>query len=211
MNLALKRIALATLIAASEIASAACARASNVPAAPVAQTAPKIGSAAAAVERDKIKTATDLHGTVDRVARGHATRGAKQELDRLAVSVETGAVKDEQSMANDFAKANRALALEHRSKAAEAWTRREYHKAGHELQDAANALESAAAWAGGQAKASVSATVSDTRALGDKLASDATWTRDEVAEGFKSLNSSLDALGNKLRSTTKSQPAVAGA
>ncbi len=145
-----------------------------------------------------------------RLEAGRANGKAKQELDisvahldMLSTSVETGAVKDEHSMAKVFARANHALVLAHRSKAAESWARKDYDKAGYELKAASHGLESAASWAGNEAKAGASATVADTRALGDKLLSGGAWTRDEVAEGFESLGNSINALGQKIGGTTK--------
>jgi hypothetical protein len=123
------------------------------------------------------------------------------ELDTLAASVEKGAANEEQSMAMAFAKANHVLALEHRVKAGESFTRKAYDKAGYELKASAHDLESAAGWVGGEAKAGVSATVTDTRALGDKLASGGTWTRNEIANGLESLGNSINTLGQKISGT----------
>jgi hypothetical protein len=58
-----------------------------------------------------------------------------------------------------------------------AWARKEYDKVGYELKAAASALECAAGWAGAEAKADAAAAVAETKALGDKLVSGATWTR----------------------------------
>ena len=116
------------------------------------------------------------------------------DLDRLAVSVEKGAVKTEKSMDRSFARAHRALALAHRTEATEAWAHRQYEKAGYELKAAAHSLESAAGWARGEAKAGVSAASADTRSLGDKLVSDATWAEDEVVHAFKKLDNAVGAL-----------------
>ncbi len=123
------------------------------------------------------------------------------QLDKLAAAVEKGGMKEEQSMDRAFAKANHALALEHRSRAAESWARKEYDKAGYELKASAHGLESAAGWIGGEASTSASAAVADTRALGDKLASGATWTRDEIAKGFESLGNGINTLGRKISGT----------
>jgi hypothetical protein len=128
------------------------------------------------------------------------------QLDKLADSVAKGVLKDERSMAWTFARASRALALDHRSMAAESWAHKEYDKAGYELKAAAHGLESAAGWVSGEAKTGASATVADTRALGDKLAAGAAWTRDEVAKGFDSLGNGINALGRKLGSTRKASP-----
>ena len=123
------------------------------------------------------------------------------QLDKLAASVEKGGLKGEQSMARAFAKANHALALDHHSKAAESWARKEYDKAGYELKAAAHGLESAAGWVGGEAATGASAAVAYARALGENLASGATWTRDEIGKGFESLGAGINALGKKISGT----------
>ena len=120
------------------------------------------------------------------------------ELDKLAASVEHGGVKDAKSMDKEFARANHALALAHRAEAAESWTRKEYNKAGYELKASAHDLESAAGWTSQEAKAGASAAVAGTRALGDKLATGAKWTRDEVARGFDVLGHALNELGHEV-------------
>jgi len=170
---------------------------------------------AAYAKKDYNATATDIRKATSylRLEADRATGAAKQELkgsvaklDMLAASVERGAVKDEQSMTKVFARADHALALEHRSKAAESWARKEYDKAGYELKAAAHGLESTASWIGGEAKAGASATVADTRALGDKLAAGGTWTRDEITEGFELLGNGINALGQKIGGTKKASP-----
>jgi hypothetical protein len=47
--------------------------------------------------------------------------------------------------------------------------------------------------------------------LGDKLASGATWTRDEVAKGFESLGNGINAVGQKIGGTKKASPFDASA
>ena len=140
-----------------------------------------------------------------RLEAGRASGEAKKaldssvaELDKLAAAVEKGTVKGQQSLDREFAKADRALALEHRAEAAESWARKEYDQAGYELKAAGHALDSAAAWAGAKAKAGASSISADTRTLGDKLVSGATWTRDEVAQGFTSLGHGIAALGREI-------------
>ena len=166
---------------------------------------------AAYARKDYKAAATDIRKATSylRLEAGRAAGESKQELDRsvaqldvLAASVEKGAVKDEHSMAKVFANANHALAVEHRSKAAESWARKDYDKAGYELKAAAFGLEGAASWAGEEAKAGASATVTEARALGDKLASGSAWTRDEVAKGFEALGNSIDELGRKISRAT---------
>lgn len=128
------------------------------------------------------------------------------DLDKLALSVEKGTVKDKKLMDKAFAKAEHALALGHRAKAAESWVIKDYNKVGYDLKAAAHGLESSASWIGGEAKAGSLAAVADTRALGDKLISGANWTRDEVAKGFESLGNGINALGHEIG--TKQQAAT---
>ncbi len=132
------------------------------------------------------------------------------ELDKLAGSVEKGAVKDEKVMDKTFANANRSLALAHRTKAAESWARKEYDKTGYELKAAAHDLESAAGWAGAKAKADATGAVADTKVLGDRLAKGATWTRDEVGRGFDALGHALNELGHKIGAKQQAAPVKSG-
>jgi hypothetical protein len=157
--------------------------------------------------KDYKGAATDIRKATSylRLEAGRATGEPKLELDRsvaqldtLAASVEKGAVKDEHAMAIAFANANHALALEHRSKAAESWARKDYDTVGYELKAASFGLESAAGWAGGEAKAGAPATVAEARAVGNKLASGGAWTRDEVVRGIEALGHSIDELGRKM-------------
>jgi len=136
----------------------------------------------------------------------HALEGSVAQLDALAVSAEKGALKDQQPMTKAFAKANHALALAHRAKAAESWAHKAYDTAGYELKAAAHALESAAGWTAGKAQAAAAVTVSETRALGDKLASGANWTRDEVAKGFEALGNGINGLGREIGNTGNAAP-----
>lgn len=178
------------------------------------------GSAVEAyAKKDYQAAATEIRKATSyvRLEAGRATNEAKQalqssvaELDKLAASVEKGAVKDKKAMEKAFSHANHALALAHRAKAAESWTRKEYDKAGYELKAAAHGLESAAGWAGEEAKAGAAAAVADTKALGDKLASGATWAREEVAKGFESLGNAINELGQKIGSSKKAAPVSVG-
>ncbi len=171
------------------------------------------------VKKDYQAAATEIRKATSyvRLEAGRATSEAKQalessvaELDTLAASVEKGAVKEEKALATAFTHANHALALAHHVKAAESWARKEYDKAGYELKAAAHGLESAAGWAGAEAKAGASVAVAETKALGDKLASGATWAREEVVKGFESLGNAINALGQKIGSKKKSAPVDVG-
>ena len=120
--------------------------------------------------------------------------------------LEKGSVKDEKALDKDFARANHALALEHRARAAESRKRKEYRQAGHELKAAARDLKNAAGWAGAEAQAGASGAVTDTEALGDKLATGAAWTRNEVGRGFDALGHALNELGHKIGAKRQAAP-----
>lgn len=171
------------------------------------------------VKKDYQAAATEIRKATSylRLEAGRATNEAKQalessvaELDTLAASVEKGAVKEEKALATAFTHANHALALAHHVNAAESWARKEYDKAGYELKAAAHGLESAAGWAGAEAKAGAAAAVADTKALGDKLVTGATWAREEVAKGFESLGNAINALGQRIGSSKKAEPVHVG-
>lgn len=214
MKLTLKPLTATVLIASAQLSGVAFAQTTKAPGAPTAPAAVSeesqlhFGRAVEAFARKDYKTtATEIRKATGymRVEATRVTGNARQELnssvaelDKLADSVEKGAVKDEKSMEMDFARANHALALAHRAEAAESWTRKEYNKAGYELKAAARDLENAAGWAGADAKAGASRVVADTEALGDKLATGATWTSDEVGRGFDALGHALDELGHKI-------------
>lgn len=178
------------------------------------------GSAAEAyAKKDYKAAATDIRKAAGyvRLEAGRVTGDAKQALDnseaelgKLATSVEKGAVKDKKVMDKAFANANHALALAHRTQAAESWARKENNQAGYELKAAAHDLESAAGWVGAEAKAGASAVVAGTRTLGDKLASGTTWTRDEVTKGFESLGNALNELGHKMGVKQQAAPVKSG-
>jgi hypothetical protein len=121
----------------------------------------------------------------------------RESVSSCAITYETGSVTKGDCACG-------ALALAHRAKAAESWAHKEYDKAGYELKAAAHGLESAAGWVGTEAKAGAAA------AVADKLASGATWAREEVAKGFESLGHAINALGQKLGSRKKAAPVDVG-
>jgi hypothetical protein len=147
-------------------------------------------------------------------ATGEAAKGldtARGDLEKTAQALDKGALKTEKAMDQVFARANHALAIAHRTKAAESWARKAYDLAGYELKAAAQGLDSAASWVGGEAKGAASAAATDARAVGDKLASGGVWAKDEVAKGFESLGSALNKLGQSIGTKTKASPFDVGA
>ena len=132
-------------------------------------------------------------------------------LSATAKSLDKGTVKSAQDLDKVFARADHALALAHRARAAESWARKAYDQAGYELKAAAHSVEAAAAWTGDKAKAAAQAGAADARSVGDKLASAGVWTRDEVAKGFEGLGSALNRLGQDIGSPHKAGKVDVGA
>lgn len=169
-------------------------------------------AAAAYARQDFKEAAADIRKAAGymRLESSRATGAAGKELsattanlEALAGTVDRHAVKDNQSLDLAFARADHALALAHRTRASADWVRSEYVAAGYELKAAAQGTENSAAWVGGEASAGASATVADARSAGDKLASGATWTRDEVSKDIEALGGSIDALGEKIAGNAK--------
>jgi uncharacterized membrane protein len=131
---------------------------------------------------------------------------ANAELEQTAQALDKGNIKTKQDLDQVFAKANHALALAYRAKAAESWARKAYDDTGYELKAAAQRLESAAAWTGTEAKSATAAAVTDIRAVGDKLASGGVWAKEEIAKGFLALGNALDKLGQFIGSKSKPAP-----
>lgn len=52
--------------------------------------------------------------------------------------------------------------------------------------------------------------MADTKTVDDKLASGATWTREEVAKGVESLGNAINALGQKIGTSKKAEPVHVG-
>jgi hypothetical protein len=145
---------------------------------------------------------------------GQAKQGldaAEAHLERMARGLDQGAIKTGKDLNKAFAEADHALALAHRSQAAESWAHKAYEQAGYELKSAAQGLEAAADWTGAQATSAAMAGVSDARTVGDKLASGGVWAKDEVAKGFETLGSGLNHLGQSIGLKSKASSFDVGA
>jgi len=230
MKHTLKALTAASLMATAQLSGVAFARDTTGSATPIASTASAattrepqqhfVDVVDAMAKRDYKAAATEIRRAADYMRReaGRATGDARleidrsvTELDRLAYAVEKGAVRDEKSVDGVFARADHALALTDRARAVQSWTHREYAEAGDELKRAGYELKSAAGWAGTKATVGASAVAAGTEALGDKLATGASWTRAEVARGFDALGRELDQLGHEIGGKHSNEPARSGA
>ncbi|KQP39898.1 hypothetical protein [Pseudorhodoferax sp. Leaf274] len=135
-----------------------------------------------------------------------ALDGAEAQLGRTATALDRGTIRTEGDLTAAFARADHALAVAHRARAAESWTRKAYGQAGYELKAAAQGLENAATWTGDEARMATAAATADARAVGDKLATGAHWTRAEFDKGLAALHAGLARLGQG--GTTRAIPAT---
>lgn len=147
-----------------------------------------------------------------RLEAARATGRAKAALDSAATSLErsarrldTGSLKSTSTLQQDYARADHALALGHRAKAAEAWSRKAYEQAGYELKAAGQGVSDAAGWSSDEVKTQAASAALEARTTGDKLARGGVWVRDEVARAFDLLGQAIDRVGATVGSKTKSQ------
>ena len=82
-----------------------------------------------------------------------ALTASYQELEKLAGEMEKGTVKTVKELEMAFARAYNALATNSHVKSAESWAKKEYKKAGNELEAAAGELEKGYIWAEQKAEA----------------------------------------------------------
>lgn len=164
--------------------------------------ATEVRKAASYVRLEAARAAGDVRKGLDTV---------DADLIKTAAALDAGAVKGQKDLERAFASADQTLALAHRARAAESWARKSYEEVGYELKAAAHGLESGAGWVGGEAKAAVSASAAEARAVGDKLASGGVWTKDEIAKAFEALGNGLNKLGQSIGSKSKASPFDVGA
>lgn len=174
-----------------------------------------MAAVAAYGQRDFGKAGTEIHKAASyvRLEAGRATGDARQRLNRsvraldaLASSVTKGTLTDSRVMERIFARADNALALSHRAKASSAWIDKRADDAGYELKAAAHGLDGAAIWAGKTAKEGAGDVVDQTRTLGDKLASGAATTADEVRKGFALFDRGLAKVARDIGASTDADP-----
>ncbi|MDE2394515.1 MAG: hypothetical protein KGM91_03670 [Burkholderiales bacterium] len=155
--------------------------------------ATEVRKASAYVRLEAARASGDVRGGLD---------ASDKELDALANSLDKGSVegvgKGEQDVRATFARAEYALALAHRAKAVESWSRKSFDEGGHELEGSAGALDHAADWAGQKADAAAGTAASDARDLGHKVVAGSVWSRDEASKTFEGLGHALDRLGQDL-------------
>ncbi len=120
-----------------------------------------------------------------------------QELEKLAIDTQSGAVKDVAEADNTFGRADQPLAQSHQAKAKESWAKKETVRTGYEMKAAALLLDQSADWVGNEAKTGVSAVVRDTRLLAGKLTAGGEYAVRDVDKGIADLSHAISGLGQK--------------
>jgi hypothetical protein len=121
-----------------------------------------------------------------------------KELDKMADSVEKGAVKSDKKLKGAFSRAERAVADNEYFKATDSWSRKETKETGHALDSAAAHMEQAADWSGRKLTAGASKAVEDGRKVSRKLIEGAEYVPEEVAKALKSMRDAISGFGKKV-------------
>ena len=135
------------------------------------------------------------------VAKGkgkEALTASYQELEKLAGELEKGTVKTVKEMEMAFARAYNALATNSHVKSAESWAKKEYKKAGDELEAAAGELEKGYIWAEQKAEAGTQKVIDDSKALSKKMKEGASRASAEVGKAMKDLEDEIKTFGRKI-------------
>jgi hypothetical protein len=148
-------------------------------------------------------------GRHDAANKAGLDRAAKR-LDDLAAQMKAGKVKSAEPMNQAFAAADLALARHYHEMALRAAGERD-RRSGSWLKGAADSVEDAAKWSGGQVSAGFKAGVDGARALGNKIASGAEWSADEVRATADALGHDIGSVGRSGQSSSGAAASASGA
>jgi hypothetical protein len=121
-----------------------------------------------------------------------------KELDKLADSVEKGAVTSDKKLKGAFSRAEHAVANNEYVKATDSWARKAEKETGEALNSAAEHLEQAADWSGHKLKAGASKAVKEGREVSRKLVEGTGYVRGEVEKGLKNMGDAISEFGRKI-------------
>jgi hypothetical protein len=120
------------------------------------------------------------------------------ELEKLADSVEKGAVKSDKKLKDAFSRAEHAVANDQYVKATDSWVRKETKKTGQALDSAAMHMERAADWSGQKLKAGASRAVKEGREVSDKLVKGAGYVPEKVGKALNRMGDAISGFGRKI-------------
>ena len=127
-----------------------------------------------------------------------ALTASYQELEKLAGEMEKGTVKTVKELEMAFARAYNALATNSNVQSMEAWTKKEFRKAGEKLESSVDQLEKGFAWAGQKAEAGTQKVIDDSKALSKKMKEGSSRASAEVGKAMKDLEDEIKTFGRKI-------------
>lgn len=120
------------------------------------------------------------------------------ELNKLADSVEKGAVKSDRKLKDAFSRAEHAVANDQYIKATDSWVKKETKKTGQALNSAAVHMEQAADWSGKKLKAGSSKAIKEGREVSGKLVEGAGYVPEKVGNALKRMGDAISRFGKKI-------------
>jgi hypothetical protein len=143
---------------------------------------------------DFLKKETEAAGDEGKKLLAASTR----ELDKLADSVEKGAVKSDKQLKDAFSRAEHAVANNYYAKASDSWARKATKETGEALKSAAEHLEHAANWSGHKLKAGASKAVKEGREVSGKLVEGTGYAREDVEKVLKNMGDAISEFGKNI-------------
>ncbi len=129
-----------------------------------------------------------------------ALTASYRDLEKLSGELEKGTVKSVKKMEVAFAHTYKALATNSHVKSTEAWSKKEFKKAGDELEAAGDELEKGFAWGGQKADAGTQKVISKSKELSKKLKEGAGWASAEASKTLKDMEDEIKTFGRRISS-----------
>lgn len=133
-----------------------------------------------------------------------ALAASARELEKLSGELKQGTVKSVKDIEMAFARAYNAVANNSHVKSAESWAKKEYRKAGDDLEAAADALGKAYTWAGQEIKAGTQKAIDESKALSKKMKEGAGRASADAGSALKDLEQEIRAFGKRISSKQQS-------
>ena len=127
-----------------------------------------------------------------------ALTASYRELQKLGEDLKKGAVKSEKEIEMASARAYQALATNSQVRSAEAWSKKEFKKAGEELDMAVSQLEKGYAWAGQKVESGTQKVIDQSKEWSRKAKEDAGKASAEARKILKDAEDEIKALGQKI-------------
>lgn len=159
------------------------------------------------IKKDFKASAEEIRNSADFLKKEAASAGDKgkkmlaasaQELDKLADSVEKGAVKSDKELRGAFSRAEHAAANNYYIKATDSWSRKETKETGEALNSAAEHMEQAAYWSGHKLNAGSSKAVKEGRKVSGKLIKGTGYVSEEVGKSLKDMGDAISGFAGKV-------------